>query len=125
MRTALRFAVLAAVLVSVAGCRFKGYEAFSKATTPGLGGGPYPTATHFGDPYGNGGTADASGGLKPNTRYGLGAQPGGKILPGYDEPSKGSGNQPGELPNVATEGHAQTNAPAFQPKPGSVSSTIH
>lgn len=124
MRTAVRFAFLAAVAVSATGCRFKGYEAFRQSTTPGIGGGPYPTDTNFGDPYGNGGTADASGGLNPGTRYGEGAQANGKVVPGYDEPSKGSGNQPGEYPNVALEGHAQTNAPAFQPKPGNVSNTI-
>ena len=122
MRTAFRLACLAAVAVSVTGCRFKGYESFSKATDPSWSGSP--VTAKFGDPYGNGGTADASGGLNPSTRYGLGAQKGGKILPGFDEPSKGSGTQPGEYPNVAAEGHAQTNAPAYQPKPGSVSNTI-
>ena len=115
MRTLVRLALLAAVAASVVGCRFKGYESFEAATSPMEY--KYPKK---GDPYGNGGIADASGGLNPKTRYGLGAQENGPILPGYDQPQKGTGQQPGEYPNVAAAGHAQTNAPAFQPSPSDV-----
>lgn len=116
MRTALRLALLTAVVASLTGCRFKGYEGFSAATTPGLG----EARGSFGDPYGNGGIADASGGLKPATSYGRGAQAKGAVRPGYDQPQKGSGQARGEYPNVGTPGHAQTNAPSFQPSPSDV-----
>lgn len=117
MRLALRLALLAAVAASVVGCRFKGYEAFSSATTPRPDLHTYPKA---GDPYGDEGLADSTGGLNPATRYGKGAKPVGTVVPGYDQPQKGSGQQMGEYPNVAAAGHAQSNAPSFQPSPSDV-----
>lgn len=116
MRTVVRFALLATVVASVSGCRFKGYESFSSSTTPMT----YDYTKVKGDPYGSGGTADASGGLNPQTRYGLGAQKGGKTATDFDQPQKGTGQQAGEYPNVAAAGHAQTNAPSFQPSPSDV-----
>jgi hypothetical protein len=116
MRTALRFALLAAVSASVVGCRNEGWEGFAKATSPN----PIDYSKVKGDPYGYGGVADATGGLNAATRYGQGARAGGAVLPGYDQPSKGSGQQRGESPNVATPGHVRTNAPAFQPSPGEI-----
>lgn len=117
MRPALRLALLAAVAASVVGCRFKGYESFSSATTPRPESFDYPKP---GDPYGSKGLADPTGGLIPGTRYGLGAKANGNVRPGYDQPQKGSGQQEGEYPNVALAGHAQTNAPSFQPSPSDV-----
>lgn len=127
MRNALRFTLFAAVIVSVAGCRFKGYESFSKATSDRA---EESKAIDFGESaksaerrewgkYSGGGIAMANGGLNAQTRYGLGAQKDGKVMPGFDQPAKGTGQQPGEYPNAASDGHAQTNAPAFQPAPGS------
>jgi hypothetical protein len=117
MRNALRLAFLAAVVASLSGCRFKGYESFSSVTTPMPE--VYQTPKK-GDPYGYGGVADATGGLDPKTRYGQGSNNAGTVRPGYDQPQKGSGNQPGEYPNVAAPGHAQTNAPAYQPSPSDI-----
>ncbi len=116
MRTALRLALFAAVAASLGGCRFKGLESFEAATTPGTG----TQRGTLNDPYGNGGIADASGGQNAATRYGAGAQAGGTPRPGYDQPQKGTGQLRGEYPNVAAPGHAQTNAPSFQPSPSDV-----
>lgn len=125
MRNAFRFALFAAVMVSAAGCRFKGYEGFSKATSYAP-----ESPTNFGESakadspqrewgkYSGGGIAEANGGLNSATRYGLGAQKDGKVLAGFDQPAKGTGQAKGEYPNAAAAGHAQTNAPAFQPEPG-------
>lgn len=117
MRHALRLALLAAVAVSVVGCRFKGYESFSASTTLQPEANTYPKQ---GDPYGDDGVADPTGGLEPRTRYGLGASANGTVRPGYDQAQKGSGQQPGEYPNASAEGHAQTNAPSFQPSPSDI-----
>jgi hypothetical protein len=128
MRNALRFALLAAVLVSVAGCRFKGFESFSKATSSR---GEESKEFNFGesakanDPrrewgkYSGGGIAEANGGLNTQTRYGLGAQKDGKVMQGFDQPTKGTGQLPGEYSGGSAAGHGQSNAPAFQPEPGS------
>lgn len=116
MRPAFRLALLA-VVVSMVGCRFKGYEAFVGATTPRPDLEQYPKK---GETFGDNGLADSSGGLSPQTRYGVGANPDGKPLPGYDQPQKGSGQERNEYPNVASAGHAQTNAPSFQPTPSDV-----
>lgn len=119
MRTVVPFA-LAAAVCCLGGCRFKAYESFASATTPEASGQSSVTEKTLKQPYMNGGVADASGGLNPTTPYGRGAQPSGKALAGFDQPQKGSGHQPGEYPNVAAPGHAQTNAPAFQPSPSDV-----
>ncbi len=129
MRNALRFALFAAVIVSVSGCRFKGYESFSKATSDRVEeskkidfgesySSNHPERKEWGK-YSGGGIAEANGGLNSQTRYGLGAQKDGKVMPSFDQPAKGTGQQPGEAPNAAADGHGQTNAPAFQPEPGS------
>lgn len=127
MRSAVRLVLFAAVAASAVGCRFKGYEAFSASTTPRPELYDYSNGktNTLHSTYGNGGIADASGGLNPQTRYGLGANPNGTLDPklaagGYDQPQKGSGQQEGEYPNVAKGGHAQSNAPAFQPSPSDV-----
>lgn len=117
MRPASRLALLAAVALSVVGCRFKGYEAFQQSTTPRPELYRYPK---YGEAYGDNGNADATGGLSPETRYGLGAKSDGAVRPGYDAAQKGSGQQEGEYPNVATSGHVQSNAPSFQPSPSDV-----
>ncbi len=129
MRPAFRLALLAAVVASASGCRFKGYESFRSATTPrpdfykdrqfGESAPKDSVAADWGK-YSNGGIADASGGLNPQTRYGTGARQTGSVLPGYDQPQKGSGQQKGEYPNAAAPGYGQTNAPAFQPSPSDV-----
>ena len=128
MRPALRLALLAAVVASASGCRFKGVEAFASATTPRI---EEAKMRDFGESskdadkarwgmYSNGGVADATGGLNPRTRYGLGAKPDGVVLPSYDQAQKGSGQNRGEYPNAASAGHAQSNAPSFQPTPSEV-----
>ena len=117
MRSALRLALLAAVAASVVGCRFKGYEGFANATTSRPDLYEYPKK---GTIYGDNGNADATGGLSAQVPYGKGANPNGTPLPGYDQPQKGSGQERNEYPNVASAGHAQTNAPSFQPSPSDV-----
>ena len=117
MRSVVRLALLAAVAVSAAGCRFKGYEGFVNATTPRPDLYAYPKHD---DPYGDGGVADATGGLDPRTPYGKGARQDATVVPAYDQAQKGSGQMEGEYPNVARGGHAQTNAPSFQPSPSDV-----
>ena len=117
MRFVPRLALLAAVLVSAAGCRFKGYEGFAEATTPRPDLYQYPKHS---DPYGDGGIADATGGLDPRVPYGRGAEAKGTVIPGYDQPEKGSGQMSGEYPNIAQSGHVQSNAPSFQPSPSDV-----
>lgn len=122
MRSAFRFALLAAVAVSAVGCRFKGYEGFNAATSPSPASYDYTSgqSNKLHDSFGEAGVADSTGGLRPGTRYGKGAVAEGKPMPGYDQPQKGSGQQRGEYPNVAAAGHGQTNAPAFQPSPSDV-----
>lgn len=119
MRSIVRLAALALLAVAMTGCRFKGYESFTAATSPNT------APAQRGDVYGNGGTADASGGLTEDVQYGRGASAAGTVKPSYDQPQKGSGNLPGEYPNVASSGHAQTNAPAFQPSPSDVNALGH
>ena len=114
---------LAALLgvVLLAGCRFKGVEAFVTATTP------VEYDRSHGDRYGNGGIAYATGGEKVGTRYGAGSDPNspGKVDPKMDRPAYGTGQQPGEMGGVAAAGHANSNAPANQPSPNVDSSNSH
>jgi hypothetical protein len=101
-------------LVSI-GCRPRGVESFISATTP------VKTADKYeGDQYANGGIADASGGTKTEAQYGKGAKSGADAQPnyGYDQPAKGSGQQPGENPGTGVG-----NGPALQGNPGDYSST--
>ena len=97
------------LVLASSGCRFKGGESFASATTP-----HEPKASYQGDPYSNGGIADATGGAKPETRYGMGAKTGAAAKPNYnyDQPAKGSGQQPGENPGTGVG-----NAPVQQGKP--------
>jgi hypothetical protein len=105
---------LFAVLL-VGGCRFKGAESFSTATTPQAPGNP----AWGGDPYASGGIAEATGGLNTDTQYseGSGADNGEKIDPTYNRPGYGSGQRPGEAGSYASPGHGTSNAPAFQASP--------
>ncbi len=102
----------------LSGCRWKGYESFSSATTPHP-----PVGTWKGDPYASGGSADATGGVNAKTTYGKGARSGPGVVanPNYDQPAKGTGLQPGENNGKAKEGHANSNAPALQDQPGEYS----
>ncbi len=116
-----RIAWLASGLVLVSalgGCRYKGWESFTTATEPNS----FQAPAVKGDPYGFGGVAVASGGLKPQTNYGAGSDPNSKgpVNPSFDQPEKGSGQQPGEYPNVAAPGFGQDNGPGMQPKAGAI-----
>lgn len=106
--------LLAVSGIMLTGCRVKGVESFLQATTP------HDYKEWRGDPYANGGTATASGGLNPQTNYGLGASPNGKPEVSYDAPAKGSGLQPGEEPASGRPWWATQNAPAWQDGPSSV-----
>jgi hypothetical protein len=110
--------LLAASLLG--GCRFKGYESFESATTV-----PDQPRTLSGDAGASGGIASASGGTKTVTRYGEGARKTAPepLVPSYDQPAKGSGQQPGEGTVEAAPGYGHANGPAFQNAPGSVAST--
>jgi hypothetical protein len=72
-----------------------------------------------GDPYSFGGVGEATGGLKPQTNYGAGSDPNSPapVNGAFDQPEYGSGQQPGEAPNVAAPGHGQDNGPSLQPRP--------
>jgi hypothetical protein len=108
-------------LSALGGCRSKGIESFTSASTPvpPLGG-----AEWGGDPYAKGGIAEASGGTQPQTNYGKGARAGGaaNVDPVYDQPAKGSGSQPGEFTSEARGGFGKSNGPGLQPSPSDVNS---
>jgi hypothetical protein len=95
----------------------KGEESFLSATTPNQPG------SFNGDPYGSVGLAEATGGTKPMTPYGAGSNPNATapVNPAYDQPAKGTGQQPGEFPVRAAAGFGNSNAPANQPLPSDVS----
>ncbi|MDX2065186.1 MAG: hypothetical protein SFX74_05535 [Fimbriimonadaceae bacterium] len=107
--------VIAALTVSISGCRIKSWESFESAVTPN------PPGEWKGDPYASAGLANATGGLRPGTRYAEGAKnTDTKVDAKYDTPAKGTGLHPGE-PTVSTRnGHGLSNAPAFQDTPGSL-----
>jgi hypothetical protein len=128
MRNGLVRILVLTSLFAVAGCtesglRFKGGEAFMSTTTPVdyKANREKPTAWQ-GDPYAFGGSANASGGLKTGTSYGAGARSDApeRLNPAYDQPQKGSGQNPGEYTNQGAPGHGVTNAPSLQPQPESV-----
>ena len=100
--------------ILVAGCRFKGKESFLSATTP------VEYRNGVGDPYASGGIAGATGGLNVKTHYGEGARnaPTGKLDAKLDQPAKGSGQRPGEQPQMGAGGYGLSNAPVSQPAPG-------
>ncbi|AIE88048.1 hypothetical protein OP10G_4680 [Fimbriimonas ginsengisoli Gsoil 348] len=121
--------VLAVVGVAATGCtvRFKGVESFNSATTPVKYTSSLPAGTPGkweGDPGGNGGIANGSGGLKAETPYGAGADPNSKepINVGMDQPGKGIGQQAGEYHADPRPGFGQSNAPIAQPGPSDVNS---
>lgn len=109
-----RLLPLALLAIAVVGCkpRIKALESFTAATTP------HPATNWAGDVYSYGGIAQSSGGLRPGTFYGRGANPQGRPNPSYDRPAKGTGLQPGEVPPTAAPWWAQSNAPIYQPAPG-------
>ncbi len=115
-----KFAIVLIGGVLLGGCRFKGYESFESATTV-----PDQPRVLAGDPGASGGIASASGGTKTVTRYGEGSRATAPepLNPAYDQPAKGSGQQPGEGTVEAAPGYGHANGPAFQNTPGSVSST--
>ena len=116
MRVKARIALAGIVVTLMAsGCRVKGFESFKSATTP----------TEFkdqyvGDKYSNGGIADATGGVKPDAQYGAGAKKGAGVVMNtqYDQPAKGTGNQPGE-----NSGTGKGNGPVMQPEAGTQNAT--
>lgn len=113
-----RIAVIAiAVSILVSGCspRVKGFESFTSATQPVKFKDKYE-----GDPYSNGGIADASGGRNVATEYGSGAKTGAgaKMNPEYDQPAKGTGQLAGENPGTKA---SAGNGPIMQPVPGQAS----
>lgn len=87
-----RIAILALLAaLALTGCRSKSYESFVSATTP------HPAKDKYmGDPSSAGGIGDANSG----TKLGLetGSRKAGTVAPGYDEPARGGGQQPGENP---------------------------
>jgi hypothetical protein len=114
------FGVLLASTV-LGGCRLKGVESFLAVTTPN---GPIGEAAWGGDEYAAGGIAEASGGLHSKTQYGNGAKNNGtgSFDTGYDQPAKGSGQQPGEFTNEANSGFGKNNGPGLQAAPSDVNS---
>jgi hypothetical protein len=121
MRRSLQLSALLLVALSAVGCRYKGWESFTSATNK-VSGGPAPVP---GDPYGFGGIGLANGGLIAKTNYGAGADENspGKVNDAFDQPEKGSGQRPGELPNVAKPGHGDSNSPANQASPADTTDT--
>ena len=115
-----QFAIVLVAVALLGGCRFKGLESFESATS--VSG---TERTLPGDPGASGGISTASGGTKTVTRYGEGARKTAPeaLVPAYDQPAKGSGQQPGEGTIEAAPGYGHANGPAFQNAPGAVSST--
>jgi hypothetical protein len=119
--TAAKFSVVLLAGVLLGGCRFKGWESFESATTPFH---RDNSSDWHGDPGSAGGVAMASGGTKTQTTYGAGAKAdaAAPLNASYDQPAKGSGQQPGEGTIEAAPGFGNANGPAFQNTPGSVES---
>ncbi len=113
-----RLAPLGLLALSLTGCRLKGPESFLASTTP------HPVEMHqswYGDQWSYGGIGVASGGRDARAQYGRGARRGGSVNPSYDQPAKGTGLQPGEVPAENKPWWATQNAPAWQPGAGEVS----
>lgn len=110
---------LAMVLSGCGVVRFKGVESFHSATTPVQYTSKLPDEQKAwkGDKYGFGGVANGSGGLKAQTSYGAGSNPDSTepVDPHYDQPAKGTGQQPGEFNGQPAGGYGQTNSPLNQP----------
>ncbi|RYG48374.1 hypothetical protein EON79_04635 [bacterium] len=107
-----RLLLLALALVALGGCRFKSWESFSSAQEHS----PYDiTATHVGNPYQSAGLANETSGRNVEVSYTKGARnEQTSDFSSIDQPAKGSGQHPGDLPNVAKPGHGQQNGPAVQ-----------
>ena len=105
--------------LAVSGCRYKGWESFTSATTPNAPVVASGGRALAGDPYAFGGVGSANGGLKPETNYGIGsdANSAGRVNASFDQPEKGSGQQPGDYPNEGGPGAGKENGPALQPTP--------
>jgi len=114
MKRAFAFAMLA---VCCFGCRFKSWESFESATTPAA-----RASEWKGDEGSFGGIQEATGGLKSQTSYGFGARNNttAKLNASYDQPAKGSGQQPGENTVEAAPGYGKINSPAFQSSPETI-----
>ncbi|CAN5581227.1 hypothetical protein BH11ARM2_BH11ARM2_37840 [soil metagenome] len=111
-----RWSLVALGLLALGGCRLKSWESFSAAVEP------VPQGPYKGNEYQSSGLAEATGGIKPEVRYTEGAkndQESG-FASTTDQPAKGSGQHPGELPNVARPGYGMENGPALQNGPSSV-----
>jgi hypothetical protein len=122
MRFSVKPCVLLLIAVSMAGCRYKGWESFTSATEPNppLGQPTVSGRAVAGDAYTFGGVGAANGGLKPGTNYGQGSNPNStaKVNPKFDQPEMGSSQTPGDYPNAAAAGAGQENGPGLQPQPG-------
>ena len=120
----MRKLAFAAVLAGcfLGGCRWKGAESFLTATTPQepIGG----KGQWSGDPYAKSSVAEASGGTITTSNYGKGARTGtnAPLVPSYDQPAKGSGQQPGEFTVEAGPGYGKVNGPAMQASPSEAAS---
>jgi hypothetical protein len=120
LSTSSKFAIVLLAAALLGGCRFKGWESFSSAVSV-----PDAPRTLPGDPGASGGIAMATGGHDTVTRYGEGARKDvtAPLSPSYDQPAKGSGQQPGEGTIEAAPGYAHENGPSMQNLPGAVSSS--
>ena len=123
MRVAVvKFAPLAVLMAVGCSPRWQGAEGFVSATTPvDYAAERAKPDAWKGDPYAFGGSGAANGGLKPRTQYGRGAQAddGLPLNLRQIEPTKGTGQNQGELPVYADPSHGNSNAPANQPLAGS------
>lgn len=99
-----RIAILGLVLgLFLTGCRSKAAESFISATTP-----HEEKPRYMGDKGSNGGMGGANSGTK--LAYESGARAKGTVS-AYDDPAKGTGQQPGENPSAGGP-----NGPAMQNK---------
>ncbi|RYG34820.1 hypothetical protein EON81_14505 [bacterium] len=114
-----RFLLLALALVALGGCRFKSWESFTSAQDHDP---KYSVeSTWVGNEYQSAGLANETSGRNTTVNYTKGAkndQTSGFIS--IDQPAKGSGQHPGNLPNVARAGHGLSNGPAMQNTASSV-----
>ncbi len=112
--------LLAVAVVSVGCSRYQGGEAFVGATTPvDYAAERAKPDAWKGDPGAFGGSADASGGLKTQTSYGVGARNDNPAPLDVNaiQPAKGTGQQAGENHVWSEPSHGNTNAPFAQAGP--------
>lgn len=115
------FVLVAALGLTLTGCRFKSWESFDSATTPN------PTGPAKGDIYSGAGGAAASGGLNTDTSYGKGAAVAStsKIEGSMDQPAKGSGQLSGENSGNSVDGFGNSNGAAQQNSPSAVGADLN